>query len=291
LRIADEMWGGLKDYEVYVWPMTDHPMFDLDRPLVMAHRANPLAAPESTLEALRSGVEAGADVLETDMRLTKDNELVLFHDETLLRVAGIDKPVRDFTLNEFLDIDICRDISYDGGATFPFSEVGLKGVSLRDALSEFPDVVFNLDMKDTFKEVPDILADLIKELDRENSVIVATFNDAQIERFRHLMPSVPTAACPAEVSRFVFAVRMRVIGAFAKDPAYRVFQVPMDYGRIKVLEKRFMEAAHKRNIAVHAWTINDRETMEHLLDLGVDGVFTDEPEMLRQVLTDRGQLT
>jgi glycerophosphoryl diester phosphodiesterase len=84
---------------------------------------------------------------------------------------------------------------------------------------------------------------------------------------------------------------MRVIGAFTKDPQYRVFQVPIEYGRIKVLDKRFVEAAHKRKVAVHAWTINDVEMMDELLDLGVDGIFTDEPEVLRQVLRDRGQLS
>ncbi|UCE10064.1 MAG: glycerophosphodiester phosphodiesterase [Candidatus Thorarchaeota archaeon] len=271
--------------------MTEYFPFDKDRPLIMAHWSNPLAAPQNTLEALRSGVEAGADVLETDLRLTKDNELVLFHDDNMLQTSGIDTTVRDLTLDEFLDTDICSATSYDGGDTFPFSGWGAKGVSLRDALSEFPEMVFNLDMKDSFKEVPDILTDLIRELGREQSVIVASYNDAQIDRFRHLMPSVPTSACPSEVSRFVFAVNMRLTRAVARNPQYRVFQVPLDYGRIKVLDTRFVEAAHKRNIAVHAWTINDRETMEHLLDVGVDGIFTDDPKMLRELLADRGLLT
>ncbi|MHA2361584.1 MAG: glycerophosphodiester phosphodiesterase family protein, partial [Candidatus Thorarchaeota archaeon] len=137
---------------------------------------------------------------------------------------------------------------------------------------------------------PELLADLITELGRETSVIVGSFHDRQLERFRRLLPQVPTAAHPGEVSRFVFALKAHVASIFIRNPRFQAFQVPKKYGRIQVVEPRFVKAAHDRGIAVHVWTINEREDMEHLIDLGVDGLFTDNPSLMREVLSDRNLL-
>ena len=161
-------------------------------------------------------------------------------------------------------------------------------MTLREFFDRFPDTQVNMDLKTNEQQASEILASLIKEYGREKNVIVGSFHDAQIDRFRNLMPDVPTAASPSEVTRFVFGVKMRALKLFVRDPIYRAFQVPVKYGRIQVIDKRFIEASHDRNIAVHVWTINERKEMETLIDLGVDGIFTDNPSLLREVLAEKG---
>ena len=262
-------------------------LLDHGRPLIMAHRGDSAAAPENTLLSMQQAIEIGVDVLETDVRLTKDNQLVLFHDDDLERTTGLEGTVREFTLRELREIDLGYGFTLDDGATHPFRDQGHTIVTLAEILKEFPDTIVNIDIKDEDVIAPEILSDVLSETNRERSVIVASFHEKQLERFRKLMPEVTTSAHPGEVTRFVFGLKMHATGLFARGINYKAFQVPMAYGRISVISERFVKAAHNRNIAVHVWTINKREQMEELIDLGVDGIFTDEPALLRKVLADQ----
>jgi glycerophosphoryl diester phosphodiesterase len=254
----------------------------------MAHRGDSAAAPENTLLGLRRAVEIGVDFLETDVRLTKDDELVLFHDDDLKRTTGETGSVREKTLDELKQIDFGQLFTSDEGTTYPYRGKGHTVLTLGEAFKEFPDIMINLDIKDKDLHAPELLANMIRAHSRESNVLVASFHDTQAYRFRKLMPEVRTSACPSEVSRFVFALKMRMLSLFARGCPYEAFQVPVKYGRIQVVNKRFVKAAHDRDLAVHVWTINERSEMEHLIDLGVDGIFTDEPSLLRDVLVERG---
>ena len=270
--------------------MSNQILFDLGRPMIMAHRGDPSSAPENTMKAMKSAIDVGVDLLETDIRLTKDNEFVLFHDEELSRTTGQEGTIGDYTLDELMDFDIGYNYSIDNGTTFPFRGKGLKIVMLQKALESFPDMKFNIDIKDKEKEAPELLTQLIREQERQPSVIVASFHERQLQRFRVLMSEVATSAHPGEVSRFVFALKGHVLPLFVRKPHYQAFQVPMKYESIKVVDSRFVKAAHDRNIAVHVWTINDRPIIENLIDLGVNGIFTDRPKLMREILQERGLL-
>ncbi len=270
--------------------MSDSIVFTEGRPLIMGHRGDPGVAPENTIQSMKSAVEAGVDFLETDVRITKDDRLVLFHDDGLQRTTGTEGIVREKTLDELLNLDIGYGLSPDQGESFPFRGKEYKITLLGDALETFADTGFNLDMKSEEKHVPQLLADLIKTHQREDSVIVGSFHDQQIHTFRRLMPETATAACPAEVTKFVFALKMRVIGLFSKRCKYEAFQIPRKYGRINIVDERFIKASHERNIAIHVWTINERDEMLELIELGVDGIFTDDPSLLRSVLKEQGLL-
>jgi glycerophosphoryl diester phosphodiesterase len=178
----------------------------------------------------------------------------------------------------------------DGGNTFPFRGKGLRLLTLRDAFAEFPDMRFNLDIKDRDPEAPSLLAKEIRSHGREDSVIVASFHNFQIERFRKEFPTVATSAHPGEVKRFIIGLKLYVLRLLVRTTAYRAFQVPIKHGKTTVVNSRFVQAAHDRDIAVHVWTINDAPTMKWLVNLGVDGIFTDEPELLRSVLQESGFL-
>jgi glycerophosphoryl diester phosphodiesterase len=263
-------------------------IFDIERPLIMAHRGESENTPENTMLALESAASIGVDVLESDVHLTKDDEIVLFHDEDLERTTGKSGTIRSYTLDELRQIDFGYTFTPDGGATFPFRGKGHTIVTLQEAFNRFPDTIFNLDIKDTFPAAPAELAKLIVDTDRSDSVIIASFHNAQMERFRELMPNIPTSAHPGEVTRFVLNTKIGFPRINSKDIHYRAFQVPTKSGPLKVVTKKFVRKAHDYNLAVHVWTINDSPTMNHLLDLGVDGIFTDNPKLLKQVIGDRG---
>ncbi len=270
--------------------MSSSRIFDIKRPLIMAHRGDSENTPENTMLALEAAVSIGVDVLESDVRLTKDDEIVLFHDEDLERTTGATGTIRSHTLDELLQIDFGYNFTPDNGLTFPFRGNGLKIVTLQEAFEKFPEMKFNLDIKDTFPAAPMELAKLISHMERSDLVIVGSFHDSQLERFRELMPSVPTSAHPGEVKRFVLNSKFGLPRIKPHDIRFKAFQVPVKSGPLKVVTKKFVRKAHELDLAVHVWTINDEATMIHLLDLGVDGIFTDQPALLRKVLEKRGFL-
>ena len=270
--------------------MSSSRIFDIKRPLIMAHRGDSENTPENTMLALEAAVSIGVDVLESDVRLTKDDEIVLFHDEDLERTTGATGTIRSRTLEELLQIDFGYNFTPDNGLTFPFRGTGLKIVTLREAFERFPEMIFNLDIKDTFPSAPMELARLISHLERLDSVMVGSFHNNQLERFRELIPSVPTSAHPGEVKNFVLNTKIGLPRIKIEDIQYRAFQVPVKSGPLKVITEKFVRKAHELDLAVHVWTINDSSTMNHLLDLGIDGIFTDQPALLREVLEKRGFL-
>lgn len=275
---------------MHVFLILEMKLTDIGRPLIMAHRGDSAAAPENTLLSLKRAIEIGVDFIETDVRLSQDDVPILFHDDTLERTTGEKGTIRERTLDELKTIDLGYNFTPDEGKSYPYRGKDLSVVTLQEAFEAFPDMRFNLDIKDQDIYAPEVLASVIQEYERQDSVIVGSFHDTQAYRFRKLMPDITSSACPAEVTRFVFALKMRVLRLFSKRCPYEVFQVPIKYGRITVVNERFMTAAHERKTAVHVWTVNDREEMEGLIDLGVDGIFTDRPALLRDVLTELGLL-
>lgn len=270
--------------------MIEKSIFDFGRPLIMAHRGESGRTPENTMLSLESAVALDVDVLESDVRLTKDNEIVLFHDDDLSRTTGREGSIRSYTLDDILQFDLGYTFTTDNGKSFPFRGKNLKIVTLQNAFERFPDVIFNLDIKDAFPSAPSELAQLISNMDRRKSVIVASFNGVQLERFRELMPDVATSAHPGEVQKFVLNTKIGLPRIKRKDIQYRAFQVPIKSGPLTIVTRKFISKAHEHNIAVHVWTINDEPTMNYLLEMGVDGIFTDQPSLLKQVLQKRGVL-
>ncbi|MBD3407791.1 MAG: glycerophosphodiester phosphodiesterase [Candidatus Lokiarchaeota archaeon] len=267
--------------------MTDNPLRKTDRPLIMGHRGDPKAAPENTLEAIKAAVDIGVDYIETDIRLTGDGQIVLFHDDTMERLTGEADVLLNYSLEDLLGFDMGEHYTLDG-ETFPFKGQGYKIATLEKALTTFPKTKFNLDIKDEIDEFPQMLIDLLTRLGAKKRVIVGSFHTKQIERMRGLASDIKTAASPREVKRFVLGMVAHMERFLPKNPRYFALQVPKDSGRIEVVTQRFVDAAHERNIAVHVWTINDEETMGELIDMDVDGIFTDEPKLLIDILTERG---
>jgi glycerophosphoryl diester phosphodiesterase len=235
-------------------------------------------------------VKIGVDVLESDIRFTKDDVPVLFHDDDLKRTTGKTGLVREKTLDELLQIDFGHVFTTDGGQTYPYRGKGLRVVTMEEAINRFPDTILNLDIKDTFREAPDEVARALLETKRTEKIMIASFHPPQLKRFRERAPMIPTSAHPNEIRNFIMGVNMRMMRMFFKSVPYKAFQVPERSGSVRIVTSEFIKAAHDRDIAVHVWTINTRNDMERLLSMEVNGIFTDYPAILREVLQDRGYL-
>ncbi|MBD3160284.1 MAG: hypothetical protein GF309_16010 [Candidatus Lokiarchaeota archaeon] len=256
-------------------------------PLIMAHRGDPTCAIENTLSSISSAVQLGVDVVEIDIRMTRDGKLVLFHDETLERLTGIGKPVEAMVLDEIQQIRLGSESEPDEQREE--NQMFLHRIpSLDQVFQHFPRTKFNMDIKSENPKAPEILADIISQYNKEQEVIVASFHAKQISYFREMCPEIVTAAHPNEVYRFLFGSKLRLLSLLARNTEYDALQVPPKQGPITVVDKRFLAEAHKRDIEVHVWTINEESEMERLTMLGVDGIFTDYPEKMFNVLNQLG---
>jgi glycerophosphoryl diester phosphodiesterase len=251
-----------------------HPYLDHPGPLAIAHRGGTEAAPENTVAAFRSAVEQGYRYLETDVHLTADGVLVAFHDDELDRVTDASGILADLPWSEVRAARI--------GGTEPIP-------TLDELLEEFPDVRFNIDPKADHTVVA-----LVSTLRRHGAlgrVCVGAFSDDRLRRLRRLVgPDLCSAAGPREIAGLVGAVKVGRAGSPARIDAegFQCLQVPVRHMKVEIVTAPFVQAAHARGLQVHVWTIDDASEMHRLLDLGVDGIMTDLPGVLRSVLEDRG---
>jgi glycerophosphoryl diester phosphodiesterase len=221
------------------------------------------------MRAFGHAVSLGYRYLETDVHATADGVLVAFHDDTLDRVTD-----QTGVIGERLWRDVRR--ARVGGTD--------EGIPLlEDVLGTWPHVRVNIDPKHDASVKP-----LVEVLTRTHSfdrVCVGAFSDRRLARFRRLTQGrVCTSMGPAEVARLRAASYGAPVGRFRAASA----QVPVDVRGVTLVDRRFVEAAHRRGLHVHVWTIDDEAEMERLLDLGVDGIMTDRPTVLKDVLLRRG---
>ncbi len=253
---------------------------------------------------MRRALAAGATGLELDVHATADRHLVICHDATVDATTNGTGALSDLTLAQVQTLDNAywfvpgEEVS-PGRAPEDYPLRGLApedpelGIpTLVQVLEAFPGVVLNLDIKRTAPEVVPYeaaMADLLSQYGRSRSgdVIVASFHDAATAAFSALAPGVATAAGPHATGAFWQAVHS---GAQPPLLAHVAFQVPVTYRGVTVVDEVFVAAAHQADMAVHVWTIDDPSEMARLVDMGVDGIMTNLPSLLGEVLADQGAL-
>lgn len=247
----------------------DHP-----RPLAFAHRGGGAAGSvnlENTVTAFQHAVDLGYRYLETDVRTTADGELVVFHDETLDRLTDRSGRLDQVPYREVAGACI------QGTAPIP---------RLVDVLTAWPNVRFNIDVKENAAIAP--FAEVLRRTNAYDRVCIASFSGRRLTRMR---AALDREVCTSFGRRGVAALKISSLSAVLTRLArFRTpcVQVPPFYASFAVITPSFVRAAHQHGIQVHAWTINDAAQMRTLLDVGVDGIMTDEVETLRRVLIDRG---
>jgi glycerophosphoryl diester phosphodiesterase len=251
------------------------------------------------LAAIAHALEVGASAIELDVHATRDRHVVVCHDETIDRTTNHHGEIAHLTLGELRELDNAY-WWIEGETVTPSRDEGaylLRGrapadrrygvATLEDVAAAFPGVLLNLDLKRTSPEVEayeSLLADELRRLEMTDSVMVASFHDDAIQRFRAVAPGVATSAATNEVASFYFSLG----DATPVVPPVAAFQVPASFSGIDVVTESFVAAAHRADVAVHVWTINDEDEMARLVDLGVDGLVSDRPTPLAALLAERG---
>lgn len=256
------------------------------RPLVIAHRGGARLWPENSIYAFTRARDLGVDVIEMDVQITADGVLVVLHDSTLDRTTDGAGPVNRLTLAELKKLDAAFRFSPDGGRSFPLRGHGITVPTLQEVFRALPEMRFNIEPKQARPSIIKPLCRLIREGGMTERVMVGSFSAQVLEEFRAECPEVATSASPLEVNAFL---AMKNGGPqMPGDLAAKALQVPEQLGGRPLLTRDFIEAAHARNLQVHAWTINDEESMKRLIELDIDGIMTDYPDRLIKLLEKQG---
>ncbi len=265
-------------------PSADHPYYaaDLNYPLVIAHQGGDGLWPGDTMFAFQNAATLGADVLEMDVHITKDGILVLMHDEAVDRTTDGTGEIESMTLEELKKLDAGYDWSTDDGATFPFRGQGVTVPTMEEVFTTFPDMHMTIEIKKTNASMAKPFCELIRKHDMQDKVLIASFHDERLAEFRETCPEVATSSAKNETTAFVLLTKP-FLGSFY-SPKFFSLQVPEESSGITVMTPAFVKAAHERNLAVEPWTINDAETMKKFIAWGVDGIITDRPDIMLEVL-------
>ncbi|MFE6522155.1 glycerophosphodiester phosphodiesterase [Streptomyces sp. NPDC057794] len=250
-------------------PRIRHPYLDHPGPIAFAHRGGAADGLENTVRQFRVAVEAGYRYIETDVHTTRDGRLVAFHDTTLDRVTDGAGRIADLPWQEV------RQARVAGREPVPLFE---------ELLETFPDVRWNVDVKAEAALLP--FLGLVGRTGSWDRICLGSFSEARVVRAQRLAgPRLATSFG----TQGVLGLRLRSWGLPAAVRGSAVAaQVPRTQSGIRVVDHRFVRAAHARGMQVHVWTVNDPEGMHRLLDLGVDGIMTDHIDTLRTVMEDRG---
>lgn len=241
----------------------DHPT-----PIAFAHRGGAGDFPENSWPAFEHAVKLGYAYLETDAHATADGVLVAFHDKTLDRVTDRAGAIARLPASEVAAARI--------GGTEPIP-------LLEDLLGAWPEVRFNIDVKDAPAARP--LADLIRRASAWDRVCITSFSARRLRATRRLLERpVCMATSPVGAAALRSGLPGRMLAHSFARRSVRCAQLPIGLASTPLIGR-----AHDAGLRVHIWTVNDRDLMTSLLDMGVDGIMTDKIELLRDVLIGRGQ--
>lgn len=250
-------------------------------PLLVAHRGGAKLAPENTLVAFRSAVEAwGADMLELDVRLSKDGHVMVIHDETVDRTTDGTGRVADFTRAELQALDAGhRFIDVEGAPSFRATGVTIP--TLDELLDACPTVWLNVEAKEAAVAGP--LMELVRRRGETHRVLLAAEHESNRAEARGY--EGPWGASRLHCILFWLTHRLPAGGLYT--PPIDALQIPEVWKGVRVLTPRLVREAQRRNIPVHVWTVDDPADMRRLLDWGVDAIQSDRPDLLSEVLVER----
>jgi glycerophosphoryl diester phosphodiesterase len=250
------------------------PYFDGHTPRVLAHRGFADGHAENTIGAFRAALDVGADILETDVHLSKDGQVIVAHDADLSRVAGLPGLVSDYTASELAGIDV------GFGEGFP---------TLVEALEAFPGAKFNIDLK--VPEVIDPFVDVVSQMNAHDRLLVASFDEASRARAVSKLPGVVSSATSGHIIEGRLRSWLGLSGAtWTMPPEIRALQVPPAHWGMALVTPSLVRMAHQKGLEVHVWTINDARDMERLLEMGVDGIVTDRADIAVEIVAKQRAL-
>jgi glycerophosphoryl diester phosphodiesterase len=274
------------------------PFAELKTPIILAHRGSRFLNPENSRVSFYSALEMGTDVLETDVRLTKDKKLVIFHDKSVERVSNGFGNVKDKTLKEMKSLDIGYHFTHDNGTTFPYRGRNVQVMELSEFYKEFfpLNIYVNIEIKDDSMEAAEVMFKVLSEfeinfIEKHVNIVCSYF--PVLERLRNLSNRrVPTSACEYEGT--LFAISSKFSLNLFYDPLdymdVNLFQMPCVAagGSINLKTSKIIQDLHSKGKSIHYWVINDKETMREVVKLGADGIITDRIDLAIEVWEELG---
>lgn len=273
-----------------ITPRPLHPYLADVKPVVLGHQGASGHAPSNTLESFRLALAQGADILETDVHLSKDG-VVISHDETIDRMSNGSGYIKDMTLAELRQYDFGYGFTPDGGQTYPYRGKGVTIPTLEELFQAFPGTRVNIEIKQVDPPMEAQVWDLIQKYGMEDKVLINSFPSQPTQRWLKLVGDrVALGADRADMYRFAAYYIPHLDWLY--QPDRDAFQLPVAQKlgpiEIRLDTPRLIQRAHQLGIKVHYWTINDEETMRRLLLLGADGIITDYPDRAVKVLKELG---
>jgi len=304
----------------------DNPMLkDGDMPILIAHGGGNREFPDNTLEAFYNAYSVDKNVMmETDVSITKDGVIILSHDTTLDRKTNVTGSIADWNYSDLMaqkvdfgytnptedgrlsgervhfktDDGVERyptDVTYPDGVE-PRDQTVFLATTLEELIVAFPNNRINVEIKQSGELGMKALAEILRILERQNAfdrVVLASFHDEIYAEFKRLQAAgeVPSefmySPATGGATKF-FVLQLLKLDIFFND-GMCVFQLPTEQLGFDLATKGLVKTAHRHNLAVHYWTINDVEEMKHLISIGADGIMTDYPHRLKEVYDSMGK--
>jgi glycerophosphoryl diester phosphodiesterase len=260
-----------------------------DAPWIIAHGGSKKLFPENTMMAFRGSAALKVDALEMDVTMTKDEVLVTHHDLTIDRLSNGSGKVIDYTYEELLDFNFGYNFK-DVDGNYPYQNDTIPIGKLADVFTEFNDWELMVELKDRGedgKKAAEVLAEMIETYDLKDNIVVVAFSEEVLSYFHEITDGeILIGTSEEETKDFVFTSLSAM--EFLYRPEATVVAIPTKNSGVNLASKRVINSAHRRNMAVHYWTINEKEEMRHLIEMGADGLITDRPDLMKEVLIEMG---
>jgi glycerophosphoryl diester phosphodiesterase len=256
------------------------------RPLVYAHRGGAALRPENTIAAFDHGLSLGADGLEFDVHLSRDGVVVVHHDSTLERTTSARGLLSTHTADELAAIDAGHWFrgEDDRAVHFPFRGQGMGVPRLRDVLGRYPGIPMIIELKVNDGALARVAVDEVRAAGAVDRISFGSFGGRVLSAVREYEPRIATGASREEARWALYRSWVRwPLG----HPAYREFQIPERSGATTIISPRFIEHAHRANVPVKVWTVNDSADIRRLADWGVDGIISDRPDIAVAIVHHR----
>jgi len=261
--------------------VTQKPFFEaLPAPVHISHRGGAGIYPESTLYAFQQAVDVDhTDVLEIDLVQSADGHIMVSHDDEVDRTTDGSGLITEMTLVEVQALDAAFWFDPDGDQSYPERGMGHTIPTLDETFAAFPTLYYNLEIKDAASEYEAELYALVQQYNLEDRVLWGSANSSSSDRLRAVAPHIAMYYHTAAATCFVTQVTLGGDPATDCTDHYDALNLPGGGITVEVVD-----AAHALGIAVYAWTVDLPEDMELLFGYGVDGIITDRPDVLRQVI-------
>lgn len=277
---------------LFLFPLsseTNHAFFEeKEKPLVIAHRGGKALAPENTLEAFRNADKLGADILEYDVHITVDGHLVVIHDDTVDRTTNGTGRVNEMTLKEIKALDAGYHFQDEDG-NFSFRGKGVQIPTVDEVFSEFSNEKHLIELKDTNHSM--MYGALINEMwhaiqnhNMKDKVLIASFDHDINLRFQNVSNGEVAIGAGEDETRQFVTMHKAFLNMLYR-PKAAAFQLPVEREGFNLADWKLIRGANNRGMHVYYWTINEEESMKNLIELGADGIMTDNPRLLMDVIS------